>query len=563
MTTVTSATLFDNRTGTTSLHPVVYYTGSIFSLYVAGAAAITGPSAVANQWYHVAVSRVSASTKMFINGTQVGSTYADTNSYATSGTVGIGAGLSGGNIVTGYISNLRVIKGTGLYTSTFTPSTTPLTAIANTSLLTCQSTRMIDNSINAFTITANGDVKPRIFNPFGYTAQINTSYTPTTHGGSAFFDGTGDSLTTPNVAFDLTTTTWCIEYWIYPTTIASTTYYGLWALSTSGFRQGIYGDSGTHYLSVLNGGGGYGGFNLVANNKVIVTGAWQHIALTSDGTTIRQFYNSVLTSTGSAASFSASTPTVGSWGAGSYFTGYIADFRITKGSAIYTGNFIPPAQAVTNYSTSRPASLLLNFNKGGIVDQHGSNTYETNPGVQLSTSIKKYGNSSIYFNGSSYIAPQTGAVNNSNELYYLRGNFTVEAWVYTTSLAGVQLIVTFGTETTSRWQFFINTSGQLAYDLFNTGTTNYVGSNNVTINTWTHVAMVRSGSTISAYVNGVSQGTPVSQSSSFGNGPLSIGVNSPRTGGYFVGYMNELRITKGFARYTANFSTPTSALLGQ
>jgi hypothetical protein len=67
---------------------------------------------------------------------------------------------------TGYISNLRVVNGTAVYTSTFTPSTTPLTAISGTSILTCQSSTIIDKSTNNFTITRNGDVIVREIHPF-------------------------------------------------------------------------------------------------------------------------------------------------------------------------------------------------------------------------------------------------------------------------------------------------------------------------------------------------------------------------------------------------------------
>jgi hypothetical protein len=498
-----------------------------------------------NQWYHIAVTRSGSTFRMFINGV-LEATYTNSGSCTTSATVGclIGGTGAGDAESNGYISNTRYVIGSAVYTSTFTPSTTPLTAISGTSLLTCQSTKMIDNSTNAFTITAAGNTLPRIFNPFGYTAQSTKRYTPSLHGGSAYFDGTGDYLITPNIAFDLPTTTWCIEYWIYPTTIASG-YYGLWGLSTSGFRQGIYTNSGTHYLSVLSGGGGYGGFSLVAANKVVVTGAWQHVALTSDGTTTRQFYNGVQTSTGPAASFSASTPTMGSWGAANYFTGYMSDFRITKGSAVYTSNFVPPAQASSNYSTNYPASLLLNFNNGGIIDQHGTNVLETVGNAQLSTAVKKYDSASMYFDGTGdYLK-----VPSSVAFAFGTGDFTWEAWVYFNSTGS--RILDFNTS--MLWL----TSGTLQY---------YSGSGRITsdaltLGQWYHVALVRGSGVTKMYINGTQNGVNFTDSINYPTNALIIGADSGSFSQFMNGYIDDLRITKGYARYTSNFTPPTNTLL--
>lgn len=105
-----------------------------------------------NEWTHVAISRSSGVTYMFINGS-LDSSIADTNNQSGVGVSRIGLGRGGSTIAywPGIISNLRIIKGTGLYTSSFTP-TGPLTAITNTVLLTCQSATIKDNSINNFTI---------------------------------------------------------------------------------------------------------------------------------------------------------------------------------------------------------------------------------------------------------------------------------------------------------------------------------------------------------------------------------------------------------------------------
>jgi hypothetical protein len=91
---------------------------------------------VAGTWQHIALARSGTSTKLFVNGTQVGSTYSDSTNYSVGSTAPyIGAGAAANALLTGYISNLRIVKGTAVYTSNFTVPTAPLTAITNTSLL--------------------------------------------------------------------------------------------------------------------------------------------------------------------------------------------------------------------------------------------------------------------------------------------------------------------------------------------------------------------------------------------------------------------------------------------
>ena len=117
------------------------------------------------------------------------------------------------NYFRGYISNVRIVKGAAVYTSNFTPSTTPLTAISGTSLLTCQSNRFKDNSSNNFAITVTGTPTVQAFEPFEPTA----SYSAATYGGSGYFSGSSQSLSVPvnstfNFAGDFT-----IEFFAYAT----------------------------------------------------------------------------------------------------------------------------------------------------------------------------------------------------------------------------------------------------------------------------------------------------------------------------------------------------------
>jgi len=119
------------------------------------------------QWYHIAVSRASGTTKMFKNGTQVGSNYSDTNNY-TSSTLEIGQrSTSNGNPFDGWITNVRIVLGTALYTSNFTSPTAALTAVSGTALLIGGGdTPLVDQSSNNISFTQVANPVASEFGPF-------------------------------------------------------------------------------------------------------------------------------------------------------------------------------------------------------------------------------------------------------------------------------------------------------------------------------------------------------------------------------------------------------------
>ena len=151
-----SGVFFDVRSGFSGINPLFYYYQGTLRYYVNGADRIVSTTKLlGGNWYHAAIVRSSGVSKLYLNGVQQGSSYTDTFNFTSTNYVFIGKGNANDNPFTGSISNLRVVKGTGVYTSNFTPPLT-LTNISGTSLLTCQSATIVDNSSNNFTITVNG-----------------------------------------------------------------------------------------------------------------------------------------------------------------------------------------------------------------------------------------------------------------------------------------------------------------------------------------------------------------------------------------------------------------------
>jgi hypothetical protein len=515
-------------------------------------------------WTHIAVSRSGTSLKMFVNGVQVASA---TNSTSLSGgtTVVVGAINASGytQYFNGYISNVRVVKGTAVYTAAFTPSTTPLTAITNTSLLTCAYNRFRDGSTNNFTITRNGDVKVTNLAPFAPSSAYSTS----TNGGSAYFDGNEDFLTSPdNAAVQFGSGDFTIEMWVYfsSANIAEQQYllfnganansYGPYKLYYNGANNlKIYGSSNGSSWDVFN------GLNVITT---VVSDCWYHIALVRSGSTFSAYANGVRQSTASVSGSLISTGTPVRIAAGdafgSYnFNGYMSNFRMVKGTAVYDPSqsslTIPtaPVTAITN------TSLLLNFTNAAIFDNSMKNDLETVGNAQISTSVKKFGTGSMAFDGSGdYLYPAA-----SPNLAMGTGDFTVEGWIYATGTPSDSPIFECRSTGSATDGFTLTAFSSSVIRLFcgsaliSSSSTTYVGQ-------WVHLAVARVSGTTTFYINGTSVGSTTStinwtnQDVIVGGGRYSAGSSINVS---FTGYIDDFRITKGVARYTANFTPPTAA----
>ena len=190
------------------------------------------------------------------------------------------------------------------------------------------------------------------------------------------------------------------------------------------------------------------------------------------------------------------------------------------------------------------------------------NNLETVGNAQVSTSVKKYGTGSLAFDGSGdYLKAPNSPV------YQLgSGNFTLEAWVYVTQTSGsVQTLMAKGTGLGNQASYVIqlNTNGTWVYNISDNGATwSYsnvsIGTN--TLNTWQHIALVRNGSTFTPYLNGVAGTTTTTSLTLFaGTAPFTVGADDAGNNTLY-GYVDDLRITNGLARYTAAFTPPASAL---
>ncbi len=134
-TALTTILDFRPQSGSTPYHQLNLSSTGVLRYAVNGATVITGTTLALNSWVYLAISRVSGNTKLFVNGTQSGLTYADTNNYAVPYSLTIGTTNIISNPFAGNIDDLRIIKGVGTYTANFTTPTTRATVTPETVLM--------------------------------------------------------------------------------------------------------------------------------------------------------------------------------------------------------------------------------------------------------------------------------------------------------------------------------------------------------------------------------------------------------------------------------------------
>jgi len=239
----------------------------------------------------------------------------------------------------------------------------------------------------------------------------------------------------------------------------------------------------------------------------------------------------------------SSTPTY-------FFKGYISNLRLIKGTGLYNGNFTPPTAPLTATSNT---TLLLPFTNAAVYDNTMLSNLETVGNVQANTSVFKYGTGALKFNGTTdYLT-----IPNNSNFSFGTGDFTIEMWVYASSFSGYRtLIDARGSDSTVSYGLFLETtSGQLYwYD----GSATQMSSSGPPLNTWTHIAAVRTSGVLKMFIAGVQVYSAANTNAQNPTGPLLIGKNIGSTA-YFNGYIDELRITKGAARYTTAFTPSTNA----
>jgi len=538
-----------------------------YNLFTTAMVSTSGVNVRDGLWHHIALVRNGSSWAIYVDGVSRGT-------LTVILTIGsLNASLYVGNnqqnptkYFPGYISNFRLVNGTAIVPPSGGP-TSPLTNVTNTSLLTCQSNRFIDNSTNNFAITLAGTPRVQAFQPFSPTA----SYTTALYGGSGYFNGSTDYLSVAsNAALQLGTGDFTVEFWIYPITLPGAATYPPMLVLGAGTANTLFVNfrsSGTIGLTDDVAVYATTASPLVVNN-------WYHIAVVRSSGSSKIYTNGVGgTAVACSTNFSQNFATIGYNLVSAYLNAYISNLRIVKGTAVYTGAFKPPTLAplatsgsasaasytdTTNVNTSFAASstsLLLNMTNAGIYDAAMQNNITTAGAAATAVTPAKWSPSSMSFNGSNSYAQAL-----SNPAFTLgTSNFTIEFWVYFNSVASGQSVAGRHVLTAAGdWAIYTASTGSLNYYLSSTGATwnlaNQISIGSISTGTWYYVALVRNGSVFTPYIGTTPGSTPTAGTTTTTSSALfattqalTIGAAN-NSAGYFNGYVQDFRFTVGVAR---------------
>ena len=200
-------------------------------------------------------------------------------------------------------------------------------------------------------------------------------------------------------------------------------------------------------------------------------------------------------------------------------------------------------------------------------DLSNKNHTVTVNGAQISSAQSKFGGTSLLLDGSNDYLSIGGSEWNSN---LNSGDFTVEFWIRLDTLGDSRIITNYNGSNgwgVAMWSggggtnyfdgYWYNGSWQ--YLQYDHGSASHTTPS---VDTWYHLAFVRNGNDWSLYLNGTAEYTRTVSGSitSSSLGALELGRRYDGTQ-YVDGYIDDLRITKGLARYTSNFTPPTTAHL--
>ena len=322
-------------------------TGNLIFLHNDGTERIITSSSTVplNTWTYVAIVVSGGTATMYIGNSSVGTgTWYGIAAGAISSAsyFGKAATAPDANVFQGYISNLRVSS----VARTAAIPTSGYANDANTVFLFNSSNQFVDKSSNTYAITvASSGTSVTPFSPFAPTQ----SYSAAAVGGSGYFDGTGDNLTSP-IGSIVSGASFTFEFWAY--------FAGSLTTNARFFDLNSFSFAAQNLVYRLAGNSvGSGAIEVSMNGSqnssatgVITTNQWQHHAVTYNGTTLSIFVNGErkISFNPTAGSLLTTVAIGSSIAAAEYFKGYISNFRLVIGSTVYD-----PTQTTLTVPTAR------------------------------------------------------------------------------------------------------------------------------------------------------------------------------------------------------------------
>ena len=337
--------------------------------------------------------------------------------------------------------------------------------------------------------------------------------------GSVYFDGSGDYLSLDATAGNAGTGNFTMEWWFLGSSIQINDNRSnhITTSSTDIYYQPVYGT------------------NLLVFSNNFNDGSWHHHAVVRSSGVITYYIDGVSQASANYSS-SVNSTTPFDIGRGFYgsMSGYVSNFRFVT-SAVYTSNFTPKRESFVTQSS--PYTSLLTCQNGTIRDASPNNFTITRVGNVTPVSYAPY----ISFDGTNdYVtvgsSPYTG---------FGTGDFTIEAWVYLTSNTVQNNGIydcRYSASATGPLLYYIPTTGLL---MFYNGSNTIIGGT-ISLNTWTHVAMIRLSGSTRLYINTVQVGSTYTDTNNYTSGVNNGVIGALYNGtGVWNGYMSTIKVYNG------------------
>tara|TARA_R100000951_G_scaffold39804_1_gene33568 strand:+ start:1064 stop:3589 length:2526 start_codon:yes stop_codon:yes gene_type:complete len=514
------------------------------------------------QWHHIALTRDSGTMRLFVDGVLERTRTNSTNFSQSGGNkFNIGADRSSTREGTfkGWVNGVRVVKGYPVYTSAFTPPTTPPENIVGTVYL--------KNNYSYNGVDYAGTTKEMFPPNNSYRTNLGRSWSPfntlmynnSTHFGSIGINGSGSNYGTVNMS-DVTIGTgdFTFQCWLYynnqPNTMTifdgrTATSSGLYIGMSPGGQATVNGSTGLIEATAQP----PNGFDKLRHT-------WIHFAVVRNSGTLKIYKNGVevySTSNSSNISTLNSSTRIGQTynNTSNKWPGYLYDVKLSS-VAEYTAGFTPsltPVSSSNAYLHLKGTEVQIADTASGLqIEQWGSTAAAT-------TAQTKFNTYSMNFTraNSDHITIGNPYVSRESSLNFGTGDFTIEMWIYFLDSTSTHGILTGWSSGTKIWRLAAGNR----MDIFDGGAWRYGSVGSIPLNQWNHIAFYRNSGTSYLAANGSSQ-VSWSDTTNY-TAPTANCYIGRYSASYMNGYIEDFRITNGASRYTGStYTVPTEAFKG-
>lgn len=551
--------LFGNTTGSPFIDIRYQTTGSL--VMQTGEFSYPGVSASAltvGAWQHVAFVRASGSTRGYLNGVAGPSSATDTTNY-TMTTLYVGAANTNDSFsFDGEIDDLRITKGVARYTGNFNIPTAAFPDALETVWDPADPRTVL--SLHAEDTDDSSCYQPKTVTLAGSAAVSTTEKKFDTASFSVANAGTSTAngvVITDHMDFDFGTGDFTIEMWAYR---SSNTYYGtlFYFTEAAEFSLLVAPTTGNIVLNYRSSGGTQAN---ISTGVTFPLTTWQHVVVQRRGTNFEFYLDGVLGNTtaitGGASSTVNSTGDfyLGRTNASSALTwaGYIDEVRVTKGVARIANPNLP-TEAFPDSAPDDPYwdSVVLMLPMAVDFSDSSETTKTVTPAgdAQITAISPKFGTGSGLFDGTGDLL----SVTHVSELTLGTSDFTFEAWIRLSEINRWHGIIGNGTGAGAIDFVVATTPNNFLRVYANSGTLNLNAVTALVIDTWYHVALVRSGDVFTIFLNGVTESTATVAVTLSATSAWKIAGDYTSTP--LKGQMAYARVTKGVARYPTSFTPP-------